>query len=350
VTEATTRLDEALAGADVALVQVRIGGLAARAFDESFPQAVGLPGEETLGPGGLANAIRTLRALEEIWEGIKRMCPDALVLVLSNPAGIVREAAEMHGLLAVEVCDSPVAFVGDVADRLCVPRSAVMARYVGMNHVGWYVPTDDAQLELLSDHQAVAPDVVRAHGALPLGYVRYYVDTDRILETQRGRPTRAQELMDLDAAARARLRSGQMPDAQVRPAPWYRLAVVPALDGWANGSGESMIMGCANGVRLACLRARATIESAARFPAPCRIEVQQVVDLPSIPSTLLYCHGVYEELAIAAAASPDRVTLLRALLANPMVATASQAEALVDALLAADPALLGSTTRGEDRS
>ena len=53
----------ALEGADVVLNQVRIGGYSARAFDESFPWQAGIPGEETMGPGGFANAVRTVPAL-----------------------------------------------------------------------------------------------------------------------------------------------------------------------------------------------------------------------------------------------------------------------------------------------
>ena len=46
----------ALAGARFVVNQVRAGGLTGRAFDERFPHQLGLPGEETMGPGGFANA------------------------------------------------------------------------------------------------------------------------------------------------------------------------------------------------------------------------------------------------------------------------------------------------------
>ena len=200
-TSATVRLAEALDGADVVLVQVRAGGLPARSFDESFPWRAGLPGEETLGPGGLANALRTVQALRGTWPMLGRICPGALVIVLTNPAGIVARAAAAQGLRAVAVCDSPVAFVETTAARLGADPATVAARYVGMNHVGWYVPAGAAELETLCSGQAVAADVVRAHQAVPLGYVRYYTDPDRMYAGQQDRPTRAQQLMDVEAAA-----------------------------------------------------------------------------------------------------------------------------------------------------
>jgi len=331
---ATLDLAEVLDGADVVLVQVRIGGMAARSFDESFPWAAALPGEETMGPGGFANALRTLPALEPIWEAITHRCPKATVLILSNPAGIVRQAAARHGLTALEVCDSPIVFTQQLAARLGRPVSEVAARYVGMNHVGWYVPRDDAELSSLAEDQAVSPEVVRAHGAVPLAYVRYYVNQDRLYTGQQGKPTRAEQLTEIEHEAIDRLASGQLPDSTARPAPWYRLGVIPALDGLANGSTTPMIAGVANAGRVPGLPDEATVEGLVSFSDEGRVQVDPLVDLPPLPASLLARHATYEQLALDAAADPDPIRIERALLANPMVATADQAHALTELLSA----------------
>ncbi len=334
---ASLDLAEVLDGADVVLVQVRIGGMAARAFDESFPWAAGLPGEETLGPGGFANALRTLPALEPIWEAILQRCPSATVLVLSNPAGIVRQAAARHGLAALEVCDSPIVFTQQLAARLGRPVPEVAARYVGMNHVGWYVPRDAAELELLAEDQAVSADVVRAHGAVPLAYVHYYVDPDRIYAAQQGKPTRAEQLTAIEREAMDRLASGHSPDSGARPAPWYRLGIIPALDGLANGSTVPMIAGVANAGRVPGLPDDATVEGLVTFSGDGQVQPAPVVDLPPLAASLLARHATYEQLALDAAAEPDPVGIARALLANPMVATADQARVLTELLGSSDP-------------
>ncbi len=325
-------LEEVLDGADVVLVQVRVSGLPARSFDESFPWRAGLPGEETLGPGGFANALRTVRALRKTWPVLRRLCPDALVVILTNPAGIVAQAAAAQGLRVVEVCDSPVAFVDAIATRLGVDSLEVARRYVGMNHVGWYVPASTAELETLCSGQAVAADVVRAHQAVPLGYVRYYIDPDRIYAAQLDQPTRAEHLMQVEVSALSRLAEGKSPDSKARAAPWYRLAVVPVLDGLANGSQTPMILGRANDGRLSALSADATVEGLAQFSAAGTIESLGVTRLPPLPAALLYRHATYERLAIEAAQRPQRANLLRAMLANPMIATAHQATVLTDVL------------------
>jgi 6-phospho-beta-glucosidase len=56
----TTNLDEAVAGADAVLIQLRVGGQAARRVDESLPLRCGCIGQETTGFGGLAKALRTV--------------------------------------------------------------------------------------------------------------------------------------------------------------------------------------------------------------------------------------------------------------------------------------------------
>ena len=91
-----TSTERALEGAYFVLVQVRVGGLDARVFDETFPRAFGLPGEETMGPGGFADALRTVPAMVPIWDRIAAVSPDAFIINLTNPSGIVTQAATAH--------------------------------------------------------------------------------------------------------------------------------------------------------------------------------------------------------------------------------------------------------------
>jgi 6-phospho-beta-glucosidase len=73
----TTQVEEALNGCSYVLNQVRVGGLAARVYDESFPNELGIPGEETVGAGGFANASRTIPVVLEYARMIERICPQA---------------------------------------------------------------------------------------------------------------------------------------------------------------------------------------------------------------------------------------------------------------------------------
>jgi 6-phospho-beta-glucosidase len=334
VVETATERRRALGGADLVVNQVRIGGLAARDFDESFPWPFGLPGEETMGPGGYANALRTIPALRETWRDLTEIAPDALIVNLTNPAGMVRQAAVREfPLRVIEVCDGPITFLEAIGARLRLPVSAVAQRYVGMNHLGWYVPDAQADLDAIEDlATGMDSGIVPAFQALPTPYVRYYVHPDRLLEAQRGRPTRARTLLEMQArmlSAYEALDAGDMPR---RGAVWYAKAVLPVVDAWVNGTDELLILGVANGGLLREVPPEATVEVPHRAARPGTLEALVPVARPGLVAAYLMCHGSYETLAVDAGLSGDRAARLRALLANPMVASYDQAAGLLDAI------------------
>jgi 6-phospho-beta-glucosidase len=344
---AQTDLGAALTGADVLLNQIRAGGLEQRSADESFPHAFGLPGEETLGPGGFASAIRTVAALRPVWDEVARRCPGALLINLTNPAGIVTQAARQEfGLDVVSVCDSPLALLATAAGRLAaaglhdladLAGAGLMTRYVGMNHVGWYVPSSPAELEHVADLvPGLDPDVPRLHGALPGPYMRYYAHPDRMLAAQRGRPTRADTLRELASATLDMFSRGDIPARWQRPAPWYALAIVPVIDAWLRGSAEPLILGLPNRGRLPWLPDDVIVEGPATLRAGGGAEPLPAVELPELPRGILAGHASFERLAATtlAAGPPDDDDVLRVLLANPMVRDLDQARGLARAIAA----------------
>src|SRR6266540_4825767 len=60
--------DAATEGADFVLVQLRIGGQAARLVDETLPAEFGTIGQETTGAGGFAKGLRTIPVVLELAE------------------------------------------------------------------------------------------------------------------------------------------------------------------------------------------------------------------------------------------------------------------------------------------
>ena len=88
----TTDLDRALDGADFVLVQIRVGGQAARLRDETIPLACGCIGQETTGAGGFAKAMRTVPVVLQIAERARELAGDAWIVDFTNPVGIVTRA------------------------------------------------------------------------------------------------------------------------------------------------------------------------------------------------------------------------------------------------------------------
>jgi 6-phospho-beta-glucosidase len=330
----------ALEDADAVLNQVRVGGLDARVFDETFPHEFGLPGEETMGPGGFANAMRTIPYLASTWKDIDEVAPDCLVVNLTNPAGIVHQAlsASWPGLSVVTVCDAPEAFARRIAAALDLPLERVLERYIGMNHVGFYVPADPAQLPLLTPlASGFSPAVVEAFGALPTPYVRYYLEPGAQLEAQRSRMPRAQELKSIDAALLAAYSAGPDAERRKRGAVWYDLVVTTILDGWLHGSDRPWIVGAPNEGRVPGAPATTMIEIPHRFAAGA-LEPLPVPDLPPLVDLWLTRHGAYEKLASEAiSAGGPRHALLAAMAANPIVVSFAQADGLLAAIESRSP-------------
>lgn len=334
----------ALDGASIVLNQIRPGGLAGRSFDESFPQAFGLPGEETLGPGGLSCAVRAVPALRPIWADVARYSEGALLINLTNPAGIVTQAAQAEfGLPVVSVCDSPLDLLRRAAARLGggpPTEITLRTRYLGMNHVGWLNPSSTDELAALTGLVAgIDPELPLLHGAVPSSYLRYYVHPDRMLAAQRGRPTRAEELREIAESSLRAFGHGAVPANWRRPAPWYSLAVVPLARAWLRGSQETLILGLPNAGRVPWLPDDVIVEGPAMVPGPGQIRSLPAAGLPDLPRGILARHAAFERLVAVtlAAGPPDRGALVRMLLANPLVTSLDQARGLA-AAIAARPA------------
>ena len=135
---ATTDLDEALRGADFVFSAIRVGGLAGRTLDERVALDLGVLGQETTGPGGLAYALRTVPVAVDIARRTREVAPNAWFINFTNPAGIVTEA--MQGVLGdrvIGICDSPIALARRAIGALGIDQADTEIDYVGLNHLGW---------------------------------------------------------------------------------------------------------------------------------------------------------------------------------------------------------------------
>lgn len=80
-------LEEALTGADFVAISILPGTFAEMASDVHAPEDYGIyqPVGDTVGPGGVLRAMRTVPIYEGFAEAIKKTCPNAWVINLTNP-------------------------------------------------------------------------------------------------------------------------------------------------------------------------------------------------------------------------------------------------------------------------
>ncbi|MBB1510433.1 6-phospho-beta-glucosidase [Tessaracoccus sp. MC1756] len=191
-----TDLRTALAGADFIFSAIRVGGPAGRVKDERVALDLGLLGQETIGPGGLAYALRTIPVMHEVATAIAEVAPDAWTINFTNPAGIVTQSMRrVLGERVVGICDTPIGLVRRVSRLLGVSlehdQDRVDYDYLGLNHMGFLrsvsvdgvdrlpeILADDTRLDTIEEARVIGKDFVRALGALPNEYLYYYWHTD----------------------------------------------------------------------------------------------------------------------------------------------------------------------------
>jgi len=212
---ATTDLDEALTGADFVFCAIRVGGAQGRTFDERIALGLGVLGQETTGPGGLAYAIRTVPVMLKIAERVKKLAPEAWFINFTNPAGIVTESLRrVLGDRVVGICDTPIGLMRRAAFALTGSSTVQTFDYVGLNHLGWLrslevdgrdrlpdLLADTALLHGIEEARLMGLDWVQALGALPNEYLfYYYYNRDAVQRIRASEATRGEFLLDQQAS------------------------------------------------------------------------------------------------------------------------------------------------------
>jgi 6-phospho-beta-glucosidase len=319
-----------------------VGGYAARSYDESFPHQFGLPGEETFGPGGMNNALRTIPAVLEICGIIQRVAPEALLINLTNPSSFIQYAVSKYARVdVVGVCDSPVALAGGVAALLGVPPGDLRVGYVGMHHFGWVTEVHQGDRDLMPEVLAridqfpglpVEPDIVRAVGAVPTSYYKYYYHPDRMLEKQRGGKTRADQLLELEARILSDYENAKpdgLPESlRARGAGWYDGIVAPVLLAHAADSGAVFTLNVTNQTTLDWMPPEAIVE----VPVRVRRAGFHPLEAPSAPpdvQAMLRVNAAFEMLWVEAVVEKSYDKALRAMSLNHLVRDLDQARAIL---------------------
>lgn len=208
----TSDLDAGVEGADAVLLQLRVGGQAAREQDETWPLECGCVGQETTGAGGLAKALRTVPVVLDIAERVRRTNPNAWIIDFTNPVGIVTRALLQAGHKTVGLCNVAIGFQRKFAGLLGVSPADVHLDHVGLNHLTWETgvrlggPEGENVLpKLLAEHgEAVADDlrlprtIVDRLGVVPSYYLRYYYAHDEVVRELRTKPSRAAEVAEME--------------------------------------------------------------------------------------------------------------------------------------------------------
>ncbi|MER5545651.1 6-phospho-beta-glucosidase [Streptomyces sp. NPDC002589] len=348
----TADLDAGVDGADAVLLQLRVGGQAARQQDETWPLECGCVGQETTGAGGLAKALRTVPVVLDIAERVRRANPRAWIIDFTNPVGIVTRALLQAGHRAVGLCNVAIGFQRKFAGLLDVTPADVHLGHVGLNHLTWETDVrlggpegENVLPKLLAEHgDAIAGDLrlprplLDRLGVVPSYYLRYYYAHDEVVRELRTKPSRAAEVASME---RELLTMYGDPALAEKPAllaerggAYYSEAAVDLAAALLGGGGSPyQVVNAYNGGTLPFLPDDAVIEVQAAV-GPNGAAPLPVPEPDPLFSGLIANVTAYEDLALEAALRGGRDRVLRALLAHPLIGQYAYADALTDQLIA----------------
>ena len=162
---ASTERKDVLANSDYVINTIEVAGLPNVRHDYEIPLRYGVDQciGDTIGPGGLFKALRTLPAWIEILKDVERLAPRSLVMNYTNPMSLtVLTGVRASWLPTVGLCHSIQHTSQQLSEYLDIPYEAIHWRAAGINHLAWFV-------ELSRDGEDLYP-LLRQRARLPEVY------------------------------------------------------------------------------------------------------------------------------------------------------------------------------------
>ena len=140
--EASTDRVKVLPGSDYIINTIEVAGRENVRHDYDIPLKYGVDQciGDTIGPGGLFKALRTLPAWLDILADVERLAPNALVMNYTNPMSLtVLTGVRGSKLPIVGLCHSIQHTSYQLAEYLDIPWEEIDWRAAGINHLAWFV-------------------------------------------------------------------------------------------------------------------------------------------------------------------------------------------------------------------
>jgi alpha-galactosidase len=137
---ASTKRREVLDGTDYVINCIEVSGVECVRFDNDIPAKYGIDQciGDTIGPGGIFKALRTVPAWLDILSDIEELCPDALVMNYTNPMSIMTLAAvRSTSAQVIGLCHSVQGTSKHMARLADVPYEEMAYKCGGINHLAW---------------------------------------------------------------------------------------------------------------------------------------------------------------------------------------------------------------------
>lgn len=177
--EASTDRNQVIGGTDYLVNTIEVAGIENVRHDFDIPMKYGVNQciGDTIGPGGIFKALRTLPAWLDILRDTERLAPNALVMNYTNPMSLTcLTGLRASSLPIVGLCHSIPHTAENLAGYLGIPVEELKYRAAGINHLAWLVELTHNGVdmyprlrELAQDPAIYEQDPIRFETMLHLG-------------------------------------------------------------------------------------------------------------------------------------------------------------------------------------
>ena len=335
-----TDLRVGVRGAQFVVSQFRVGTQAARHRDELLGRKYKLIGQETVGVGGFAKALRTIPVALNVARTIVEEAPDAILLNFTNPAGLITQSLiqEIPELTTIGLCNVPWNTRIENAQALGVAATAVTFDYVGLNHLSWIrgvkvdgIDCSAAALQAFrgltvekgkpGDSPAWTQSSIDLLQAIPNYYLSYYYSEKAWIDYQASNPTRASEVMKIEEILIEKFKDESLvtkPDELMqRGGAYYSDSAAELMADIYNNAGTTHIVNTLNNGAVPEFPDSAVMEIPAVITAKGAQSIKTSAMRNDIDS-LVRSVKDFELLTIDAAVNGSEESALRALITNPI--------------------------------
>ncbi len=343
--------------------QFRVGSQAARHRDELLGREFNLIGQETVGVGGFAKALRTIPVALNLAQLILEIAPQAILLNFTNPAGLITEALRRHApaLTTIGLCNVPWNLRTEVSHAMRAPLDSISLDYIGLNHLSWvrgiHIAGVDRTQESLTGFKNLVikqgaqqdepywnEESLRILEAIPNYYLLYYYETQKWLQFQGKNPTRASEVMKIEAGLMEKFKDKALTEKpaelMLRGGAYYSDSAAELMADIHTDAGSVHIVNTQNNGAVPGMPDDVVMELPARITSQGAKAIKTSA-MRSDVDALVRNVKDFELLTIDAAVTGNEDSALRALICNPLGPNISQANRVWKRLREENAGLIG---------
>lgn len=376
----TTDAVDAVRDADYVITTIRVGEDDMRAKDERIALGKGVLGQETTGAAGFSFAMRSVPALAEYCELIKKYSKrNVKVFNFTNPAGVVSQTLRDMGYdFTYGICDAPSGMLRSFALLYNESPDNISGEVYGLNHLSYFksiilngkeimnelIENDDAYIK--TDMRYFSKELLRDRKSVLNEYLYYFYYREQAVENiLKAEQTRGEQIRDINKHMTAELsamdiendfegclkvferwygmREGSYMASETgvkRTAPWkfdiyeeddggYAGVALKFIETAQSGTTGTMIMCIPNNGSINGLRDDDVAEITCDVNADgCKPHYIGDVDEQNLE--MIRRVKIYERLSSKAIREKDRAAAVQALTLHPLVNSYSLAKELVD--------------------